>query len=107
HHNIFNSWSVPGGHSDGEENLLGVALREVKEETGITDIIPIGNKIVSLDILPVFGHFRKGKYISSHLHVSVAYLVQADENEQLIIKEDENSAVKWIPINEINLYSSE
>lgn len=97
HHNIFNSWSVPGGHSDGEENLLGVALREVKEETGITDIIPISNKIVSLDILPVFGHFRKGKYISSHLHISVAYLVQADEN----------SAVKWIPINDINMYSSE
>ena len=107
HHNIFNSWSVPGGHSDGEENLLGVALREVKEETGITGIIPISNKIVSLDILPVFGHFRKGKYISSHLHISVAYLVQADKNGQLIIKADENSAVKWIPINEINMYSSE
>ena len=107
HHNIFNSWSLPGGHADGEENLLGVAISEIKEETGVNDIIPITNKIVSLDILSVLGHFRKEKYVSSHLHISLAYLVQADENEQVIIKPDENSAVKWIPISEIDIHSSE
>lgn len=107
HHNIFNAWSLPGGHADGEKNLLGVAIREIKEETGVKDIIPITNKIVSLDILPLLGHFRKGKYVSSHLHISVVYLVQADENDQVIIKPDENSAVKWIPINEIDIHSSE
>lgn len=107
HHNIFNSWSLTGGHADGEENLLGVALKEIKEETGVKNIIPITNKIVSLDLLPVLGHFRKGKYVSSHLHISVVYLVQGDENEQVIIKPDENSAVKWIPISEIDTHSNE
>lgn len=107
HHNIFNAWSWPGGHADGEGNLLGVAISEIKEETGVKDIISITNKIVSLDILPVLGHFKKGKYVSSHLHISVAYLVQADENEQVIIKPDENNAVKWIPISEIDIHSSE
>lgn len=107
HHNIFNAWSLPGGHADGEDNLLGVALREIKEETGVKDIIPMTNKIVSLDILPVLGHFRKGKYVSSHLHISVVYLIQGDQNEQVIIKPDENSAVKWIPISEIDIHSSE
>jgi ADP-ribose pyrophosphatase YjhB (NUDIX family) len=107
HHNIFNSWSLPGGHADGEGNLLDVAITEIKEETGVKDIIPITNKIVSLDILSVLGHFRKGKYVSSHLHISIAYLVQANENEELIIKPDENSAVKWIPISEIDMHSSE
>ncbi|MFD3158784.1 NUDIX hydrolase (plasmid) [Haloimpatiens sp. FM7330] len=107
HHNIFNAWSLPGGHADGEENLLGVAISEIKEETGVKNISPITNKIVSLDMLSPFGHFRKGKYVSSHLHVSVVYLFQADENEQVIIKPDENSAVKWIPMNEIDIYSSE
>ncbi|MCB2290873.1 NUDIX hydrolase [Clostridium sp. CS001] len=107
HHNIFNAWSLPGGHADGEENLLGVAISEIEEETGVKDIIPITNKIISLDILSLLGHFRKGKYVSSHLHISVVYLVQADENEQIIIKPDENSAVKWIPISEMDIYSSE
>lgn len=107
HHNIFNSWSWTGGHADGKENLLEVAISEIKEETGVKDICPITNKIVSLDILPVLGHVRKEKYVSSHLHISVAYLVQADENEQVTIQPDENSAVQWIPINEINKYSSE
>ena len=107
HHNIFNSWSWTGGHADGNEDLLGVAMSEITEETGVKDIHPITDKIVSLDILPVLGHIRKGKYITSHLHISIAYLVQADDNEQVIIKPDENSAVKWIPISEIDIHSNE
>lgn len=106
-HNIFNAWSLTGGHADGEEDLIGVAMSEVVEETGVKGILPIIDKIISLDILPVFGHLRKGKYITSHLHISVTYLFQADENEQVIVKADENSDVKWIPFNEIDIYSSE
>lgn len=107
HHNIFNAWSLPGGHADGEDDLLGVAISEIKEETGVKYIIPILNKIISLDILSVHGHFRKGKYVSSHLHISLVYLFQADENEQVIIKPDENSDVKWIPMDEVDSYSNE
>ena len=33
YHNIYDSWSWTGGHSDGEENLCNVALKELKEET--------------------------------------------------------------------------
>lgn len=107
HHNIYNSWAWTGGHADGEEDLLFVAIKEVKEETGVKNIIPVSSEIVSIDILPVFGHMKKGKYVSSHLHASIAYLIEADENELLIIKPDENSGVKWIAIDEIKLYSNE
>jgi len=58
-------------------------------------------------VLHVVPHIKKGKYISAHLHLSVTYLLQADEQETLVIKEDENSGVKWIPIDEINNYSNE
>jgi len=107
HHNIYNSWCWTGGHADGESDLLLVAINEAKEETGIKNILPVSNASYSLDILPVFGHMRKGKYISSHLHISVAYLIEADENEPLTVKPDENSDVKWIPIDEIGTYSTE
>lgn len=107
YHNIFNSWSWTGGHADGEEDLLHAAIKEVKEETGVEKICPISHDILSLDIIPVLGHIRKGKYVSPHLHISVAYLIEADENEPLVVKPDENSGVQWIPIKEIDSYSSE
>lgn len=107
HHNIYNSWAWTGGHADGEEDLLQVAIREAKEETGAENIKPITAEIISIDILPVFAHMKRGKYVAAHLHASIAYLIEADENDSLKIKPDENSGVKWIPINEINLYSNE
>ena len=53
------------------------------------------------------GHIKNGEYVSSHLHLSVAYLLEADESEELIINEDETRGVKWIPINKVDYYSSE
>jgi len=107
HHNIYNSWSWTGGHADGEKNLLFVAIKEAEEETGVKNLVPINSEIVSIDILPVFGHIKKGGFVSPHLHASLAYLIEADENEELVVKPDENSDVKWIPIDEINLFSNE
>jgi len=107
YHNIYNSWSWVGGHADGEEDLLYVAMKEAKEETGIKNVSPVSDNILSMDILPVLGHIRKGKYVPPHLHLSVAYLLEADENEQLIIKPDENGGVKWIPVDKIDTYSNE
>lgn len=107
YHNIYKSWSWTGGHADGDDDLLHVAIKEAKEETGIKNIKPLDNKIFSLDILPVPAHEKKGKKIASHLHLSVAYLLEGDENDELFIKEDENSGVQWIPINEISSYSTE
>ncbi len=107
YHNIYNSWAWTGGHADGDEDLLNVAMREVKEETGVENIKPITKDIISIDMLTVFGHIKNSKYIASHLHASVAYLIEADERDLLKVKLDENSGVKWIPINEIDSYSSE
>ena len=106
-HKIYDSWSWTGGHADCDSNLLKVAIKEGSEETGIKNLKPISENIFSLDVLTVDGHFKKGKYISSHLHLSVAYLLEADENEELIINEDETKGVMWIPINEVNKYSTE
>jgi 8-oxo-dGTP pyrophosphatase MutT (NUDIX family) len=107
HHNIFNSWSLTGGHADGEADLLAVALKEAKEETGIRNISPVISDIFSLDVLSVVGHIKNGEYISAHLHLSMAYLLEADENDVLTVKVDENSAVKWIPIDQVSKYSNE
>ena len=53
HHNIYNSWAWTGGHADGEEDLLKVALKEAREETGVINLRPILEDIFSLDLIPV------------------------------------------------------
>jgi len=99
HHNIRNAWSWTGGHVDGDTDFLHVSCKEAKEETGIINITPLTKNIVSVDILPVFGHMRKGKYISAHLHLSISYILIASEEETLIVNENENSGVSWFPLD--------
>ena len=107
YHNIYNSWAWTGGHADGDTDLLYTAISEVKEETGITNVKPIMNDIFSLEIIGINGHQKRGKYVSSHVHLNLTYLLEADENDRLFIKEDENSDVKWIKLDSVKDASSE
>ncbi len=107
YHNIYQSWSWMGGHADGEQDLLGVALREVREESGITYVHPVAEDIFSLEILTVDGHIKRGRYVSSHLHLNVTYLLEADEAEALTVCEQENSGVKWFSLDEAVAVSTE
>lgn len=100
YHNIYKSWAWTGGHADGEEDLLRVALKEAKEETGLQNFKLLSKGIYGLQILTVDGHIKKGKYVSSHLHLDCCFLIEADESEKIKIKEDENSDIKWINIEE-------
>ncbi len=106
YHNIYRSWSWTGGHADGESEPLQTALREAREETGIRDLNVLGG-LAAVDILPVWGHVKKGKYVSSHQHLNYSYLFVADENQPLRIKEDENSQVGWIAIRDLRQMVSE
>jgi 8-oxo-dGTP pyrophosphatase MutT (NUDIX family) len=106
-HNIYHSWSWLGGHADGEEDLLQVALREVREESGVVDIRPLSKEIFSLEVLTVDGHEKKGAYVSSHLHLNVSYLLEADEKDPLFIKPDENSGIRWFTLEGAIAASSE
>lgn len=44
YHNIYQSYSWLGGHADGDPDLFAVALREAKEESGITELTPFPGK---------------------------------------------------------------
>jgi len=107
YHNIYDSWSWLGGHADGEEDLLAVALKEAREEAGILNVRPVSEEILSLEVLTVDGHVKRGRYVSSHLHLNVTYLLEADEEEGLHIREGENSGVRWFGLDEAVQASSE
>ena len=107
YHNIYQSWSWLGGHADGETDLLSVAIREVKEEAGITNVRPVFEEIYSLESLTVDGHVKNGKYVSSHLHFNITYLLEADSKEAVSITADENSGVAWFSPEEALQRSTE
>lgn len=107
YHNIYQSWSWIGGHADGVEDLCSVAMRELREETGVSNASLVSRDIFSLETLTVDGHIKKGAYVPSHLHLNVTYLAEADEGEKLIVNEEENQAVKWWTFDEALKASTE
>ena len=133
YHNIYDSWSWIGGHADGECDLAAVALRELQEETGVAHARLVAGEahgagdasaaseptvggvrplcgpggIYSLEVLTVDGHEKRGAYVSSHLHLNVTYLAIADPAEPIRIKPDENSDVRWVPLEDAIRLSTE
>lgn len=107
HHNIYQSWGWCGGHADGEQDLLQVAIKEGKEETGIRTLLPYNEELFAIDVVPVLEHEKQGNLVKAHYHVNFTFLCVANEDEMLSIKPDENSGVQWILNEEINTYVKE
>ena len=100
YHNLYRSWAWLGGHADGEEDLLAVALREANEESGV-EAVPVSPEIFSLEILHVAPHVKRGKFVCAHLHLNATYLLEADDRAPIRCKPDENSAVRWLDVDEV------
>jgi ADP-ribose pyrophosphatase YjhB (NUDIX family) len=107
HHNLYDSWGWVGGHNDGDEDLLHVAIKETMEETGLINVTPFSEEVFTIDVIYVENHIKHGKYVPDHLHLNVAFLLLADERQTLSISVLENSAVKWFEIESILDFVSE
>ena len=106
-HKIYQSWAWTGGHADGDGDFEAVARREAQKETGIQNLKKLGAGAASLEVLPVWAHHKHGQMVASHLHLNISYLFEADDTLPLRIAEDENSAVGWIPIAQLEEYVRE
>ena len=107
YHNIFKSWTFPSGHADGDDDLLYVAEKELKEETSITNYKLLLNEPISIDSLGMFSHYKRGEFVNAHIHLNTTYLFEADENQEIKIKEDENSNIEWLTFDELINKSTE
>ena len=107
YHKIYDSWSWTGGHADGDEDLARVALREVREETGVKSARLLSTEIFSLESLTVDGHEKHGAYVPSHLHLNVTYLLEADDSDPLTLCDEENGGVQWFGLDEAREACSE
>lgn len=107
YHNIYKSWCWVGGHADGDDNPLYVAMKEAREETSISNITPVMQEPISIESLAVFPHVRRGKFVPAHIHLNLTFLLEADENQKITKKEDENSNVGWLTFDELLEKSTE
>lgn len=101
YHNIYNSWSWVGGHADGDDDMLYVAKKETGEETSLVNFKALSELPISVEVLPVKGHEKRGKYVSAHTHFNLTYLLEADEKDAVKILEEENSNIAWLEFDKL------
>ena len=72
-HKKLERWLQFGGHCDGDANLLAVAWRETREESGIEPSC-ISARPIDVDVHVIPAH----KDDPAHLHLDTRYLVELD-----------------------------
>lgn len=97
-HDIMGRFVWPGGHNDGEEDCLAVALRETEEETGLS-ARPASGMPFMLNRFAVPAHVKNGERVAEHTHFSLAYLLIAEGEPRP--RAGENSAAIWVPFSEL------
>ncbi|MBA4849871.1 NUDIX hydrolase [Emticicia sp. BO119] len=102
HHRKLNRWFQPGGHCDGDSDVLAVALKEAIEETGAKDIKAVNEAIFDVDIHQI--PERKG--IPAHLHYDIRFLFTADKDSPLLINEESND-LAWVELSKVKELNSE
>jgi 8-oxo-dGTP pyrophosphatase MutT (NUDIX family) len=102
HHAKLNKWVQPGGHADGDENILQVALREAEEETGLKKLRVVNDTPFDVDIhlIPKRADFPE------HFHFDIRYLLEASMSDQIIVS-NESHDVKWIALDTLEDYNPE
>ncbi len=100
HHRKLNQWFQPGGHCDGDPDVLNVALKEANEETGLKNLKVVNGEIYDVDVHQI--PERKG--IPAHFHYDVRFLIEADMNEPLIVTEESND-LAWVSLEKIAEYN--
>ena len=97
HHRKLNKWLQLGGHADGDPDVIDVALREAREESGIAAIEPISSSIFDVDVheIPARGNVAK------HLHYDIRFLCKTTSNERFTVS-DESHDLAWVAWEELS-----
>lgn len=102
HHRKLDRWLQLGGHADGDPDVLAVALKEAREESGLDDFEVLRAGIFDLDIHPIPAR----KSDPEHLHYDVRYLLRATGATDYVVS-DESHDLRWVPLDEVASLTTE
>ncbi len=96
HHRKLEKWIQLGGHSDGESQVLEVALREAREESGIEAIVPVSEQIFDVDV-----HWIPKRHDEpGHYHYDIRFLLQVGGESRFQVS-DESINLAWVHRDEL------
>lgn len=103
HHRKHDQWFQPGGHADGDADILRVALRETEEETGLSAeaIRLVDSGIFDVDIHTIPASERGPE----HMHFDIRFLVEIDDS-LAVPGNRESHQVLWVPLEEVTKYNN-
>ncbi len=102
HHKKLNQWFQPGGHADGESDVLGVAVKETLEETGLqaSQVKLLHPEIFDVDIHAIPAHGNE----PAHEHIDIRFLLEVDDRLP-VPGNDESHQVLWVNLYELSRYN--
>ena len=96
YHKKLRKWLQLGGHADGCADLLQVAFREAREESGLRAIVPVTEAIFDVDVhrIPAIDE------VGPHDHFDVRFLCRVTEDQEIHVS-DESEDMAWFTIAEV------
>jgi 8-oxo-dGTP pyrophosphatase MutT (NUDIX family) len=98
HHRKLGRWLQLGGHADGDDDVRRVALREAREESGLSAIRFADPEIYDVDVhaIPALGAEP------AHKHYDVRFAFVAERSEVMTVSA-ESHELAWLPIEALTL----
>ncbi len=102
HHHKLDKWLQLGGHADGDGDLLAVALREAREESGLTRLRAAGPAPFDVD-----RHWIPPRQTEpGHYHYDLRFVIEADPSEPLTIS-NESKDLAWVELARVTALNPE